>query len=882
MSIFISYRRDFGDNHVAGRIYEWLERSFGKERVFKDVDSISLGIDFRRSLSEVLARCDVLLAVIGERWVDATNESGERRLDQETDYVRLEIEAALRRDIRVIPLLIDRTAPPKQKDLPESLKDLSYRQGMHVRPDPDFHWDMERLIRALEQVIGPRQGSSASRGLGADPPEQSSATRTLAGHTRGVDPLAPVTRIPVEPPLTKVPSAPAVPISIEPAAPPSPRSEGPGGRAHGADVAPADHHPPAAPSPPPAPSPTADTPRARPPVVDVDRLKQDRPAAAAPLSSESPTADIPPGRAPVVEVDRPDHDWPAAAVPPSSPLPQTRSEVVPSTAIRRLRAVGIFFLRALVALSMSGALVIAEVLLAVLGSLVYGESIQMSTRDFLGFGAKGAGQEILYPAIIWLLRIGLPAFVGIILFRLSRRQRWIWALSLGPALFGGSLAFHLEDENPFASTIFRAGLGLGLPATFYLATRRAFTMSLRVSDWWPKSAHSPARETTEGEGLVLDGARWDAARSPELQSASPLPTHSATEMVPSIAMSQPRTALTVFLPGLVAFSLFTLLAYAEGSIGLLGAFVYSVPIVESTRDFFGYEPHGIGPDFVYPITIWLLRIGLPVVIAVIAVRRSLHRRIRLLLVVPPLVAGLLVGLLDDKFIELDVFYAGVGAGIPVTLYLAIRSARSMRNRLEWRPTIAVVAVSDPDPARSTRPPLSSSPLASSESEIRPPTPIRHLRAIRNFAVSAYVALALFLLLVVAEGLLGLLGTGLHIVFMKTPSRVLYGVPWLGPDHDALFYAVPTLLLFVGLPIVLAIMFYCQRWQQRWIWSLALVPALVGGPILALIFHDAFMSFFAGLGMGIPAALYLAIRAGISTGRTLSGRRIGQPAAIAVG
>jgi len=583
-----------------------------------------------------------------------------------------------------------------------------------------------------------------------------------------------------------------------------------------------------------------------------------------------------------VKVERPEHNRPAAAMPPSSQPAQTRSEVVPSTPIRRLRAAGIFFLRAFVTLGMSAALVIAEVLLAVLGSLVYGESIQMSTRDFFGSGPWSAGQAILYPAIIWLLRIGLPAVVGIILFRLSRQQRWIWALSLGPALFGGSLAFHLEDENPFASTIFRAGLGLGLPATFYLATRRAFTMSLRVSDWWPKSAHSSAHETTGSQGLVLDGARSDAAQSPELQSSSSLPTHSATEMVPSTAMSQPRTALIVILPGLVAFSLFTLLAYAEGLLGLLGAFVYSVPIVESTRDFFGYEPHGVGPDFVYPITIWLLRIGVPVVIAVIAVRRSLHRRIRLLLLVPPLVAGLLVGLLDDKFLELDAFYAGVGAGIPVTVYLAIRGARTMRNRLEWRPTIAVVAVSDPDPARSTRPSLPSSRLASSESEIRPPTPIRYLRAIRTFAVSAYVALALFLLLVVAEGLLGLLGTGLHIVFMKTPSRVLYGVPWLGPDHDTLFYAAPTLLLFVGLPIVVAIMYYRQRRRDRWIWSLSLVPALIAGPIFVLIYDSPFVGFYAGLGMGIPAALYLATCTGLSIASKFSGKRIGQSAAIGLG
>jgi hypothetical protein len=156
MSIFISYRRNHGDDHVAGRIYEWLVRSFGRDRVFKDVDSIMPGTDFRRSLHEAVARCDVLLALIGERWLDATNEFGDRRLDEETDYLRIEIEAALHRDIPVIPLLIDRTAPPRPKDLPESLRDLSYRQAVRVRHDPDFSWDMERIIRALEQILAPK------------------------------------------------------------------------------------------------------------------------------------------------------------------------------------------------------------------------------------------------------------------------------------------------------------------------------------------------------------------------------------------------------------------------------------------------------------------------------------------------------------------------------------------------------------------------------------------------------------------------------------------------------------------------------------------------------------------------------------------------------
>ena len=147
--IFVSYRRaDSAD--VTGRIYDRLVQRFGKEQVFKDVDSIPLGVDFREHLGGVVGRCNILLAVMGDQWLGPPGSGAPRRLDDSKDFVRIEIEAALQRDIPVIPILVRGAEVPQESDLPISLAALSYRNGIAVRPDPDFHRDMDRLIAGLE------------------------------------------------------------------------------------------------------------------------------------------------------------------------------------------------------------------------------------------------------------------------------------------------------------------------------------------------------------------------------------------------------------------------------------------------------------------------------------------------------------------------------------------------------------------------------------------------------------------------------------------------------------------------------------------------------------------------------------------------------------
>ena len=150
--IFISYRRN-DSRAYAGSIHDRLEREFGIDRLFMDVEAIPLGIDFIKALREEVSKCDVLLAVIGENWLSAPDKKGNRRLDNPDDLVRIEIATALERDIPVIPVLIDGARIPTAGELPEDLKALSRRNGLDVR-HASFHRDMSKLVQALKSRLG--------------------------------------------------------------------------------------------------------------------------------------------------------------------------------------------------------------------------------------------------------------------------------------------------------------------------------------------------------------------------------------------------------------------------------------------------------------------------------------------------------------------------------------------------------------------------------------------------------------------------------------------------------------------------------------------------------------------------------------------------------
>lgn len=149
--IFISYRRE-DTAYPVGWLFDRLVGHFGRDQVFKDMDSIELGEDFVQEINEALAGCDVLLAVIGDRWLTITDEDGERRLDLSGDYVRLEIETALARNVHVIPVLVEGARMPRAGELPSSVAMLARRQALELSPS-HFEADIARLIRALDKTV---------------------------------------------------------------------------------------------------------------------------------------------------------------------------------------------------------------------------------------------------------------------------------------------------------------------------------------------------------------------------------------------------------------------------------------------------------------------------------------------------------------------------------------------------------------------------------------------------------------------------------------------------------------------------------------------------------------------------------------------------------
>ena len=158
--IFISYRRG-DDPGSTGRLFDHLKVAFSAGRLFMDVDSIKPGLDFARVVDETLAECDVLLAVIGPSWLEDTDEHGCRRLDDPNDPVRVEIETALKRGKRVIPVLVRRASMPRQDELPESLKEFGRHHCFGLTHER-FASDASELIRQLEQTISEIEESRAA------------------------------------------------------------------------------------------------------------------------------------------------------------------------------------------------------------------------------------------------------------------------------------------------------------------------------------------------------------------------------------------------------------------------------------------------------------------------------------------------------------------------------------------------------------------------------------------------------------------------------------------------------------------------------------------------------------------------------------------------
>ena len=158
--IVVSYRRQDSEA-IAGRIRDRLVGHYSAELVFMDIDNIPYGLDFRAQIQEALRRTDILVAVIGPRWTGA-GRGRPARIREDNDPVRIEVERALESGIPVVPILVNGARMPKPTDLPDSLKDLSYRNAAEVDAGRDFHQHMDRLIRSLDQILLSTSASSSA------------------------------------------------------------------------------------------------------------------------------------------------------------------------------------------------------------------------------------------------------------------------------------------------------------------------------------------------------------------------------------------------------------------------------------------------------------------------------------------------------------------------------------------------------------------------------------------------------------------------------------------------------------------------------------------------------------------------------------------------
>ena len=147
----MNYRREDTAGH-AGRLYDDLVERFGADSVFMDIDAIPPGVDFADAIEQAIGSAQAFLALIGPRWIGATDEAGRRRLDQPDDFVRLEIEAALGSEMLLIPVLFQGVPMPGAEQLPPTLGELTRRNAFEIRSSSS-RCDVDRQsIRRLEEA----------------------------------------------------------------------------------------------------------------------------------------------------------------------------------------------------------------------------------------------------------------------------------------------------------------------------------------------------------------------------------------------------------------------------------------------------------------------------------------------------------------------------------------------------------------------------------------------------------------------------------------------------------------------------------------------------------------------------------------------------------
>jgi hypothetical protein len=149
--IFLSYRRE--DAAPYARLLQLqLRERIPDARVFMDLDSIEPGLDFAEVIREAVGSCAVLIALIGRQWATLADEEGQRRLDNPDDLVRFEVQTALERGVRVIPVLVDGARPPQRQQLPSELSKLARLNALELSYGR-YEYDADRLLRIIQQVL---------------------------------------------------------------------------------------------------------------------------------------------------------------------------------------------------------------------------------------------------------------------------------------------------------------------------------------------------------------------------------------------------------------------------------------------------------------------------------------------------------------------------------------------------------------------------------------------------------------------------------------------------------------------------------------------------------------------------------------------------------
>ena len=152
--IFVSYRRQDASGE-AGRLVDHLQEVFGEDSVFLDVETIEAGLDFIQAIEKALSSCSVLIAMIGPHWTTMKDPQGNLRLFNKDDFIRIEISAALKRDIRVIPVLVNGAMMPNPEDLPEDLQGLTRRHAQELSSSR-WKYDSDQLTSVLSKIIEPK------------------------------------------------------------------------------------------------------------------------------------------------------------------------------------------------------------------------------------------------------------------------------------------------------------------------------------------------------------------------------------------------------------------------------------------------------------------------------------------------------------------------------------------------------------------------------------------------------------------------------------------------------------------------------------------------------------------------------------------------------